>query len=276
MAIPTLDAERFRQFERDAHDRLAESYHSFFVPITERAAEPLLDAANVRDGMRVLDVASGSGIVAAHAAARGAAVTGVDISPRMVSLAAELNSCCTFREASVESLPFDDESFDAVVCAFGIGHFPQAEAAMAECARVLVSGGHLAFAWWDAPVRNRLHGVLLEAVQKADAKPPPDLPAGPPMFRYSENSEFAALLASVGFRQVTVAPHAFNYRVASAEALWNGVMGSLARTSALLAAQAPDTQHRIRSTFDSLLKAYWGPEGIDLPLAFKIASGVKS
>jgi hypothetical protein len=116
---------------------------------------------------------------------------------------------------------------------------------------------------------------LLEAIQEADAKAPADLPVGPPMFRYSEDSEFAALLASTGLEQVNVTPHIFTYRVPTADVLWTGVMGSLARTSALLAAQMPDVQRRIRSAFDVLVNAYRSPQGIDVPIAFKTASGRK-
>lgn len=276
MSGPTIDAERFREFERTAHDRIADAYHSFFVPITEHAAEPLLNTAGVRRGMRVLDVASGSGVVAAHAAARGAVASGVDISSRMVSLAARLNPACAFHEADVESLPFAEGAFDAVVCAFGIGHFPRAEVAVAECARVLIPAGWLAFAWWDAPARNRFHGVLLEAVQEADAKPPADLPVGPPMFRYSDDGEFSALLASAGLEQVTVTPHTFTYRIASADVFWDGAMNSLARTSALLRGQTPKVQRRIRSTFDRLVATYSTSQGVSLPMALKIASGRKA
>ena len=167
-----VDVDRFRDFERTAHDRMAESYHAFFVPITEHAAEALLDAAGVRRGMRTLDIATGTGVVAAHAAARGSVATGVDLSSRMISLAAELHPGCTFREGDVECLPFTDASFDAVVCAFGIGHFPRPGVAVAECERVLGPLGRLSLAWWDLPVRNRLHGLLLEAVAHVDAKPP--------------------------------------------------------------------------------------------------------
>lgn len=269
MADP-IDEKAFRDFERSAHDRIADSYHSFFVPITEHAAEPLLDAAEVGAGTRVLDVATGSGIVAAHAARRNASVTGIDLSSRMVSLAAALNPACTFREADVESLPFGDRSFDAVVCAFGIGHFPRPQLAMAECVRVLDRDGWLAFSWWDMPARNRLHGVLLEAVQEAGAKPPADLPAGPPMFRYSDDNEFRALLASAGLENATVGAHTFTYRLPSADALWDGAMGSLARTSALIQAQTREVRQRIRTTFERLANGYLTSAGLDLPVAFKI------
>lgn len=276
MSEPRLDAERFRQFEKTAHDRIADSYHAFFVPITEHSAEPLLDAAGVRSGTRVLDVATGSGVVAAHAAARRAAVVGVDISPRMVSLATRLNPACLFREADVESLPFPEGSFDSVVCAFGIGHFPNAGDAVAECARVLAAQtGRLALAWWDVPARNRLHGVLLESIQEAGAVPPRDLPPGPPMFRYSDDEQIRDLLRTSNFDDVAVTSHHFTYAIAGPEMLWDGAMGSLARTSALLAAQSPELLRRIRSGFDRRLAPHLVSGRIALPVAFIVASGRK-
>src|SRR5512140_572306 len=135
-----IDRDAFRDFERNAHDRLANTYHAFFAPVTSHAAEPLLTAAKVGAGMSVLDVACGSGVVAKHATSRGAFVTGVDLAPRMLELAARLNPDCTFREASVDAMPFDDGAFDAVVCAFGIGHFPDPPVAVVECARVTRAG----------------------------------------------------------------------------------------------------------------------------------------
>jgi ubiquinone/menaquinone biosynthesis C-methylase UbiE len=273
MSTPTFDAERFRFFEKAAHDRIADSYHAFFAPITEHAAEPLLDAAHVGRGTRVLDVAAGSGIVAAHARARGACVVGTDISPRMVSLAARLNPGCTFQEADVESMPFKEGSFDSVVCAFGVGHFPDPGAAVAECARVLAAGGWLALAWWDLPARNRLQGVLLEAIQEAGATAVQKLPPGPPMFRYSDDDELRNLLRSAVLDQVAVASHSFKYGIPDADTLWNGAMGSLARTSALLLGQPPETQRRIRSVFDRLMAGYVSGGRIELPMAFKVASG---
>jgi SAM-dependent methyltransferase len=276
MSESRSDAERFRQFEKSAHDRIADSYHAFFVPITEHAAEPLLDAVDVRSDTRVLDVATGSGVVASHAAARQAAVIGVDISPRMVSLAARLNPTCMFREAEVESLPFSKGSFDAVVCAFGIGHFPNAGAAVAECARVLVAPtGRLALAWWDVPARNRLHGVLLESIQAVGVVPPRDLPPGPPMFRYSDDEQIRDLLRTARLDDVAVTSHHFTYAIGGPEMLWDGAMGSLARTSALLAAQPPELLRRIRFEFDRLLAPYWVSGHIALPVAFIVASGRK-
>ena len=56
-----LDAEAFRHFERTAHNRIANSYQTFFQPVTRHAIESLLDTAHVGTGTRLLDVATGPG-----------------------------------------------------------------------------------------------------------------------------------------------------------------------------------------------------------------------
>ena len=168
-----LDTEAFRHFEQQAHDRIAPSYQTFFEPVTQHAIAALLDTAHVRAGTRLLDVATGPGGVAARAAARGAVVSGVDLAPGMMALAAQRSPQMDFRVADVEFLPFPEASFDAVVCNFGVGHFPRPEQALAECVRVLVRGWQAEFSWWDVPARTRIQGVLIEALQEAGAVPPP-------------------------------------------------------------------------------------------------------
>ena len=82
-------ADEFNAFEAAGWDAKAEGYGSFLGQITPRFIEPLLDAADVRSGARVLDVASGPGHATARAAERGASVIGVDIAEGMVTLARE-------------------------------------------------------------------------------------------------------------------------------------------------------------------------------------------
>ena len=270
-----IDKKAFRDFERAQHHRLADTYHAYFVPVSEHAAAPLLETAKVRAGMRVLDVACGSGIVAEHAARLGAQVTGIDLAPRMIELARELNPECTFKEASVEAMPFDDGAFDAVLCGFGIGHFPDPPAAAAECVRVARDGAWCAFAWWDLPAKNRMHGVLLAALDEVKPVPPADLPAGPPLFRYSEEAEFRRLLESAGLRDVRVDAHAFTWRLPDAEALWKACMGCMARNSALIRAQLPEVQDRIRAAFTRHANQHLGKSGLELPMAFRVCAGRK-
>jgi SAM-dependent methyltransferase len=271
-----IDRDAFRDFERSAHDRLADTYHAFFAAVTEHAAEPLLAAANVTGRMKVLEVACGSGVIAKHAARLGAVVTGVDLAPRMLDLASSLNPGCTFRQASVDSMPFGDETFDAVVCAFGIGHFPDPPVAVTECARVARQESICAFAWWDVPERNRMHGILLAALDDVKPAPPPDLPAGPPLFRYSSDDAFLELLRSAGLADVSVASHGFTWHLADADALWKASMGCMARNSALINAQTPQTRDRIRDAFIRHANQHRTENGLELPMAFKVCAGRKT
>jgi len=110
-----FDPDTFAEFERSGWEDAAEVYDAFWASLTGRVAEPLLDAAGVVAGSRVLDVACGPGNVASIAAARGAVVTGVDVAAAMVARASAAHPEITFREGNAESLPFPDASFDAAV-----------------------------------------------------------------------------------------------------------------------------------------------------------------
>src|SRR4029453_17250126 len=105
-ATGAIDPAAFREFERQGHDRVARSYGGFFEPVTAKVIEPLLDAAGVRLGSRTLDIASGAGSVPAAAAARGAEVVGIDLSPQMVAVARTRHPALDFREGDAERLPF--------------------------------------------------------------------------------------------------------------------------------------------------------------------------
>ena len=161
-----IDKDAFRNFERNAHDRIAASYNDLFTGITERAITPLLDAAQVRTGVRVLDVAAGPGRLTSAAAGRGALAVGCDLAPAMIDLARSLNPSIRFDEASADALPYPTASFEALVCAFGIGHFPDPEGAMTEFASVVAPGGFAALSWWENFSRNRVNGIFYEVIAK--------------------------------------------------------------------------------------------------------------
>ena len=224
--------------------------------------------------MRVLDVATGPGLAAAAAADRGAEVVGVDLSPRMIELARAANPGLEFREADVAVLPFPEGAFDAVICNFGLGHFPRPEAAVAECMRVLAPDGVLAMTWWDDPARQRVQGLFREAIAEAGAEPPRDLPEGHPLFRFSDTAEFLALLRGAGLHSVSVSEHQTTYSLLDAEALWRVGMGSLAVTGSTIAAQDQATRERIYTAFVRGTETYRTPAGrLSIPIAFKIGHG---
>jgi len=112
----------------------------------------------------------------------------------MIQLAKNSSSGIDFRVADAENLPFADGSFDAVVCNFGLGHFPYPEASVAECVRVLKPAARIALSWWDDPSKQRIQGLFREAVAEIGATPSPDVPKGHAVYRFADTKEFRNLL----------------------------------------------------------------------------------
>jgi ubiquinone/menaquinone biosynthesis C-methylase UbiE len=275
MTDTPVDADAFNAFEAAGWEKQAAGYENFFGPITTRLVEPLLDAAGVGRGDRVLDVASGPGYVAAGAAACGATVKGIDVAEAMISLARRLHPPLEFRHGDAEALPFPDRSFDAVVGNFIMLHLGRPEQAAAEFARVLLPGGRVALTVWDVPERARFLGVLIDAMAAAGASAPAELPVGPPIFRFADEQEFAQLLRNQGFESVEVATISFSHAEPSVDDLWRGLLGGTVRTSAFLLQQTDDVQREIRTAFDRIVQQYRVGEGVEVPVSVKLASGRK-
>ncbi|KPV41934.1 hypothetical protein AN478_00090 [Thiohalorhabdus denitrificans] len=128
----------------------AENYERYFVPTIGRpVAESLIEAADLRPGERVLDVACGTGIVTRLAAERVSphgAAEGLDPNPGMLAVARAVAPAAppvAWHEAPAESIPLPDESFDVVLCGMGLQFFSDREAGLREMRRVLVPGGRL-------------------------------------------------------------------------------------------------------------------------------------
>jgi SAM-dependent methyltransferase len=275
MSEPPVAADAFNAFEAAGWEKQVSGYQDFFGPITTRLVCPLLDAAAVDRGGRVLDVASGPGYVAAAAAERGASVIGVDIAEGMISLARRLQPQLDFRFGNAEALPFADASFDAVVANFVLLHLGRPERAAAEFARVLDADGRVALTVWDLPDQARFLGVLVDAVAEAGASSPQDIPVGPPIFRFSDEREFASLLRDQGLHDIDVRTISFSHAEPSSDALWHGLLGGTVRISALILRQTDDMQRQIRAAFDRIVKPYEVDAGLDLPVSVKLASARK-
>ncbi|HEY1473661.1 MAG TPA: methyltransferase domain-containing protein [Pseudolabrys sp.] len=273
MSGPSIDPDAFRDFERAAHSRNAATYHDLFTVVTDRAIEPLLDAAKVGPGTRLLDVAAGPGRMTQAGTERGARAIGVDLAPAMVAIARRLYPKIEFREASADALPFSDASFDAAVCAFGLGHFPDSERVIAEFRRVLAPRGTVALSWWEGFSRNRINGLFHEAIGRLAASVPGAVPPGPPMDRFSDRTRFAEFLCSAGFENVQVTGASFTHTLRNADELWDLAMGSFARAAATIGAQTEVVRQQIRAAVTQGAQQYATSNGLEIPVAFLIGAG---
>jgi SAM-dependent methyltransferase len=132
----------------------AEVYDEFFLPALFGAWAPrLVAAARLGPGMRVIDVACGTGVLtlrAAEAICPGGAAVGLDFNPGMLAVARRKAPGIDWRQAPAEAIPFGSADFDAVLSQFGLMFFRDQRAAIREMWRVLRPGGRLAIAVWDS------------------------------------------------------------------------------------------------------------------------------
>jgi SAM-dependent methyltransferase len=134
-----------------------------------------LDALEPLDGKALLDAGCGAGQAAADAAARGAAVTGVDASAPLLVIARRRTPAGDFREGDIEALPVADESFDAVTAFNAVQYAVDPAAAVLELARACRSGGSVAIGVWGDPARCETEGLFGRL--RSLAPPPPGTPA---------------------------------------------------------------------------------------------------
>jgi SAM-dependent methyltransferase len=264
------ELEVFARWEREAWEARAALYAGGVTALTSGAAEPLLDAAAVGAGSRVLDVATGPGVIALAAQGRGAHVTAVDQSQAMVDLAAAAG--LEVRRASAEDLPFPDAAFDAVVAGFLVNHLARPERGMAEMARVCTDGGRVAVSVWDGPEANPalgLFGPVAEAVGLVAAAPP-----GPDSTLYAEDRRLAALLDAAGLDDVRVTRATWTLSVEPG-AWFDAVAEGTPRTGAVLAAAKPEQREAARRRYVELATGSYGEADgrIALPAAALVGSG---
>ena len=149
-------------------------------------AEEFVNRLNLKPGIKVLDVACGTGNLALPAARAGAEVTGVDIAPNLVDQARESarreGLKAQFDEGDVEAMPYADASFDAVVTMFGAMFAPRPELVASELKRVCRPGGSIVMAnWTPAGFIGQMFKTMVGHV------PPPANMPSPLMWGVEEN-----------------------------------------------------------------------------------------
>jgi len=267
-------AEAFHAFERAGWEGAARRYDDAFGSLTRQAIDPLLDAAQVRAGARVLDVASGPGYVAAAAAQRGAQVAALDFSAAMVEMACTQNPGIEFREGDAGALSFAEGSFDAVVMNFGMLHLAQPERAVSEALRVLRPGGRYAFTVWAKPQEAVGFGIILDAVRE-HGNPDVPLPPGPPFFRFSDASECDDVLKVAGFRNVGVRKVPQVWRFSARGLLFEAFLAGTVRTQALLHAQSAPALAAIRDAVGRVAGEYENHGTVEIPMPAVLAAASK-
>jgi SAM-dependent methyltransferase len=187
----------------------AEIYEEFYLPALFLEWAPrLAEAACVRTGQRVLDVACGTGVLARALADRvgpRGAVVGLDINAGMLEVARRRTPGIEWRQGAAEALPFADSSFDAVVSQFGLMFFRDRAVAIREMMRVLRPGGRLAVAVWDSLDRTPGYAAFVALLERLFGKETAEALRSP--FVLGDPYALRALFQEAGVPAASVVTH---------------------------------------------------------------------
>ena len=223
----------------------AEAYDAVLVPaVFGPWAEVLIREAEIQAGMRVLDVACGTGVVArcaARACGTSGRTSGIDIDPAMIEVAraASLREGLSidYHCAPVNALPFESGAFDAALCQHGLQYFLDIQQALVELRRVLRPNGRMVAATWTDMRENKGHWAMISALERrgidaTDMRKP---------FALSDPADLQTLGEVAGFAHVAVRTARLNVSFASARAFVEAVAKAAPSSrKALAKVPAPD------------------------------------
>jgi ubiquinone/menaquinone biosynthesis C-methylase UbiE len=251
-----------------------ELYQRYLVPaVTALWAADLVDAAGLRPGEKVLDVACGTGVVARAAAERVGAtgrVAGVDINAGMLAVARSLpavdGASIEWVEESALALPFAEAAFDVGLCQLGLQFFPDRPIALTELRRVLRRGGRLALSVFGPIEHNPATHALSDALDRHVR--PGASTAKRTEHELADVAGLHALVTAAGFGDVVVRTDRKTIRFPSVADYVNAQVAATPLATLFAQLEGAERARIVGALIDDVAKAlaeYVGPEGLAFP-----------
>jgi SAM-dependent methyltransferase len=281
----TFDPIRYKGTTRAQWEDAAGAWHSWGPTLEDwlgEATDLMLDAAGVRTGSTVLDVAAGAGgqtLAAARRVGPTGEVLATDISPAILAhaaadaAAAGLSNVRT-REVDGEQLDVDAAAFDAAISRLGLIYFPDQPGALAGQYRALRHGGRIGAIVYSTAERNAFFAVPVSIIRRRAGLPPPA--AGQPgPFSLGGPGVLADALRRAGFRDVETQTVAAPLRMPSAAECVRFERESFGALHQMLAGLAAAERDAAWEEIGTELRRFEGPSGFTGPCELIVGWGVK-
>ena len=272
MSEQPAESERVRQEQREFWNNAAPGWKQLFVGL-DRAAQHvsnrLVELAGIREGNRVLDLATGSGepgVTAARKVGPRGLVVATDQSSAMLALARERAATLGLRnikfvETDAETLAVDERDFDAAVCRWGLMFVPDLDAAARRVVQLLVAGGRFATAVWGPPEKAPMISLGEDAV-RALAKLPAPPPDAPHPLKLADTKPLEQALSKAGFKDIRLEPIIVSFEWKSAAAFTEQRRAMSAPFRAVLSRQTPELQQQILNAVTESAGRYADSSGV--------------
>lgn len=236
-----------------------DAYDRFIGRYGPALADAMLDLVGVRSGMRLLDVGCGTGALAGQAAARVGAtnVAAADPSEPFVETCRRRVPEADVQIAPAESLPFEDDAFDAVLAQLVLPFMTDAPQGAAEMRRVAKPGGVVVACVWDYAGGMRLLRAFWDAAASID----PENAARDEgrLLRYAKPDELQALWSEAGLDDVDVAALDVEAPYDDFDALWTPFLAGIGPAGSYAVSLEPDAQAALREQLRENLGNPGGP-----------------
>lgn len=253
-------------------------YEKIVVPAFSGAwARDLVARAGLKPGERILDAACGTGIVARHAVnvvGNAGYVCGLDLNEAMIEKGRQIGSetGIDWRLGDMADLPFEDGSFDGVLCQQGIQYFGDRNRALREIVRVLVPGGRFVFSVWR-PIRYSPFYAVLQEILGRYVNPEAAQILGS-AYKLGDPEKLKALMAGAGFERHHLKLVIRQMTVASLETFFiNGMAAS--PFAGDIKALNQSVQHEMLANITSSMKDYTDDDGLSAPMESYVVTAWK-
>jgi ubiquinone/menaquinone biosynthesis C-methylase UbiE len=257
--------------------KAAEFYERYVRLIMEPWVRRLIDVAALQPAEHVLDIACGTGFVARLAAqcvgAEGR-VVGLDLNASMIEAARtvagqDAGTTVEWRTGDAAALPFENATFDAVLCQQGLQFFPDRVRALREMRRVLRLGGRLAFTVWSAIGDTPYQASFADALARHVSPEAGSMARAPSALH--DPVELHDLVSAAGFRNVLVRPTIETTKLPLPEQFVPGHLAALPMAQAI-ARLAPDRRAALLEDMTEALRAYVEGEQLIVPAGANVVT----